>query len=308
MLKKTLNITAIALTALFLLAFSLPFLFKGKILAKAREQINQNINASVDFSDVDISLFRHFPRLSIGLNNLRIVGKESFDKDTLIAANQVDLAINLFSLFGGSDLDIYSISIDKPRIHALVNKEGKANWDISLPDSSAKTKQAAGSFRMHLQSYHVKDAYILYADIHGNRSCEIEHLDHSGSGDFTADQFILHTKTSAGSVSFTYTKIPWLADARALMTADIEVDNKTNTYKFKTEDIHLNDLQLATEGSFRFVNDSTYGMDIQFHTPSTEFKTLLSLVPSIYKTEFDKIKTSGSAAFNGYVKGEYNGV
>ena len=308
MLKKTLKITAIILAVLLLLAFSLPFLFKGKILAITREQINKHINATVDFSDVDISLFRHFPRLSVGLDNLQVVGKESFSKDTLISANQVDVAVNLFSLFGGSDLDIYSISVDKARIHALVNKEGRANWEISIPDSSAPAAQTKSAFRMHLQSYQLTDAYILYADIPGDRSCEIRHLDHSGSGDFTADQFTLHTKTSAGSVSFTYTKIPWLADAKALMTADIEVDNKTNTYQFKTDDIHLNDLQLATEGFFRFVNDSTYGMDIQFHTPSTEFKTLLSLIPSIYKTEFDKIKTSGSAAFNGYVKGEYNGA
>lgn len=307
MLKKTLKITAIIMAFLLLLAFSLPFLFKGKILAIARTQINNNINAKVDFSGVDISLFRHFPRLAIGLDNLQVVGKESFVKDTLISANQVDVAINLFSLFGGSNIDIYSINIDKPRIHALVNKEGKANWDIGMPDSSSNTKQTNGSFRMHLQSYQVKDAYIFYADIAGDRSCEIEHLDHSGSGDFTSDQFILHTKTSAASLSFTYTKIPWLADAKASITADIEVDNKTNTYHFKTEDIHLNDLQLATEGFFRFVDDSTYGMDIQFHSPSNQFKTLLSLIPSIYKTEFDKIKTSGSVAFNGYVKGEYNG-
>ena len=308
MLRKTLKITAIVLAVLLLLAFSIPFLFKGKILAIAREQINNKVNATVDFTDVDISLFRHFPRLSVGLDNLQVVGKGSFSKDTLIAANQMDVAVNLMSLFGGSDLDIYSISIDKPRIHALVNKEGKANWDISKPDSSVHADQTNRSFRMHLQSYRVKDAYILYADIPGDRSCEIQHLDHSGSGDFTADLFTLHTKTSAESVSFTYTKIPWLADAKALMTADIEVDNRTSTYRFKTEDIHLNDLQLATEGFFRFVNDSTYGMDIQFHTPSTAFKTLLSLIPSIYKTEFEKIKTSGNAAFNGYVKGEYNGA
>ena len=306
MLKKTLKIFAILLALLVLLAFALPFLFKGKIMALAREQVNKHINATVDFSDVDISLFRHFPRLAVGLDNLQIVGTGVFSKDTLIAADQIDVAVNLFSLFGGSEMNIYSISVDKPRIHAIVNKDGKANWDISKPDTSTAVG-GKSSFQMHLQSYRIKDGYIYYADIPSDQNCEIIHLDHSGSGDFTADLFTLKTKTSAESVSFTYTKIPWLADARAELTADIEVDNKTNTYRFKTDDVHLNDLQLATEGFFRFVNDTTYGMDIQFHTPSTAFKTLLSLIPSIYKTEFDKIKTSGNATFNGYVKGEYNG-
>ena len=49
-------------------------------------------------------------------------------------------------------------------------------------------------------------------------------------------------------------------------------------------------------------------MDIKFNTPSTAFKTILSLIPSIYKTDFDKIKTSGNASFDGFVKGEYNHV
>jgi hypothetical protein len=189
----------------------------------------------------------------------------------------------------------------------IVHKDGKANWDIGKPDTS--TTSAAGkptAFHMHLQSYEIRDAYISYTDLSSDMSSEIRHLNHSGSGDFTSDLFTLRTNTSAESVSFTYTKIPYLVDTKTAMTADIEVDNKTNKYTFKTDNIYLNDLQLATEGYFQFVNDSTYGMDIKFNTPSTAFKTLLSLIPSIYKTDFDKIKTSGSASFSGFVKGEYN--
>jgi hypothetical protein len=49
-------------------------------------------------------------------------------------------------------------------------------------------------------------------------------------------------------------------------------------------------------------------MDVKFNAPSTEFKTLLSLVPAIYNNDFAKIKTSGKAIFNGFLKGEYNSV
>ena len=102
MLKKTLKISAIVLTVLLAIAFTLPFLFKGKILAIAREQVNKNVRARVDFSDVNISLFRHFPRLAVGLENLQILGTEVFSKDTLISANRIDVAVNILSLFGGN--------------------------------------------------------------------------------------------------------------------------------------------------------------------------------------------------------------
>ena len=70
--------------------------------------------------------------------------------------------------------------------------------------------------------------------------------------------------------------------------------------------VSLNDLKLSTNGFFQFVNDSTYGMDINFKAPSTEFKSLLSLIPTIYQNNFSTIKTSGEAVFNGFVKGNYN--
>src|ERR1700682_3167047 len=182
MLRKIIKVSAIVLAVLIVLAFTIPFLFQGKILTFAREQVNKKINARVDFSDVDISLFRHFPRLAVGLDNLQVVGTEPFNKDTLIAASQIDIAVNLFSLLGGSEINIYSITIDNPRIHAIVNKEGKPNWDISKPDTSAvSTNTNNSSFRMHLQSYEIRDGYISYVDAPSDMSSEIQHLNHSGT-------------------------------------------------------------------------------------------------------------------------------
>ncbi|MEO6894967.1 MAG: AsmA-like C-terminal region-containing protein, partial [Ginsengibacter sp.] len=193
------------------------------------------------------------------------------------------------------------------RIHAIVNKDGKPNWDITKPDTATASVNES-EFKLSLKKYSINDAYISYIDIPANMNSEIFHLNHSGSGDFTSDLFTLKTKTSAESVSFTYANIPYLVNAKTSLDADIQVDNKNDKYTFKTDDIKLNDLQLSTEGYFQFVNDSTYGMDIKFNAPSTEFKTLLSLVPAIYNNDFAKIKTSGKAVFNGFVKGEYNSV
>ena len=304
MLKRIFKITGIILLVLIVIAFLLPFLFKGKIMEIAKKEINKNINARVDFKDVNISLFRHFPHVAVGLENLMVIGTGDFSKDTLITSKQIDVAMNLMSFFGNSEMKIYSISIDNPRIHAIVNKEGKANWDITRPDTTSSTQQEKSDFKLSLKKYSINDGYISYVDIPGNMSSEIFHLDHSGSGDFTSDLFTLKTKTSAESVSFTYANIPYLVDAKASLNADIQVDNKNDKYTFKTDDIALNDLKLSTEGYFQFVNDSTYRMDIKFNAPSTEFKTLLSLIPAVYNNDFSKIKTSGKAVFNGFVKGE----
>ncbi len=307
MAKKILKIGGIVLLILLVLAFTLPMVFRGKILNIAKREINNAVNAKVDFEDVNISFFRNFPRLAVGLEGLEVVGLDEFRSDTLISAKRIDIALNLFSLFG-DQIKVYGITVDQPRIHAIITKEGKANWDIAKADDEVVEEEEATEFNLNLKKYQIRDGYISYDDREGDMSAVIEHLNHSGSGDFTSDLFTLVTKTEAGAISFTYTKIPYLVKAKASLNADIQVDNPNSKYSFKTDDVALNDLQLATEGYFQFVNDTTYGMDISFNAPSTEFKTLLSLIPAIYKNDFDKIRTSGKAVFNGFVKGEYNSV
>ncbi|MBO9202673.1 MULTISPECIES: AsmA-like C-terminal region-containing protein [Niastella] len=311
MLRKILKITGISLGVLLVILFVAPFIFKGKIIAIAKEQINKNINAQVDFKDLSLSFFRHFPRVSVALEELQVVGTDVFAKDTLISAKEIDVAVNLFSVIGGKNMKIYSVNIDEPRIHALVTKEGKANWDIAKPDTATAattTDTASSPFQMNLQHYAIRNAYIKYDDAQSGMSTELVNLTHEGSGDFTSDLFTLKTNTNADAVTFVYGGIPYLNNTKTGIDLDIVVDTKNSKYSWKTEEIALNGLKLATDGFFQLVNDSTYNMDINFKAPSTDFKSILSLIPAVYAQDFEKIKTSGKALFNGFIKGTYGGT
>jgi hypothetical protein len=306
-LKKVLKITALVLLLLIGFLFAAPYLFKPQIVSFVKKQINNNINAKVDFKDVDISFFRHFPKVAVALDHLQVIGLEQFSEDTLIAARKIDAAVNIMSVIKGDNMNIYSVTIDEPRIHAIVTRDGKANWDIAKPDSSAATTPGESKpFNMQLQRYAINNGYVRYTDESSDMDAEIKNLHHSGSGDFTADLFTLSTKTTADAISFTYAKIPYLSNTRTGIDADIQVDNKTNTYTFKTDRINLNELVIAAEGFFQMATDDSYKMDIKFNAPSTDFKNILSLVPVVYQTDFKGIKTSGQAVFNGFVKGTYS--
>src|SRR5687768_9626970 len=126
MLKKTLKITGIILLVLILAAIAIPYFFKDKIVAFAKTEINKNVNARVDFTDVDISFFRRFPRVAVALENLQVIGLDEFSKDTLISSKNIDVAVNLMSIISGNNMKIYSITVNQPRIRALVTKDGKA--------------------------------------------------------------------------------------------------------------------------------------------------------------------------------------
>ncbi|MBW8683975.1 AsmA family protein [Chitinophaga rhizophila] len=308
MLKKILKFVGIFLLVLVIAAIAIPYFFKGKIMSIVKTELNKQLVADVDFKDVDISLIRRFPRLAVALEDLSVVNRAPFAGDTLVAIKKIDLALNLMSVIKGEKMDIYNVAITSPRVHAIINKQGLVNWDITKPDTAQATPAdtAAAKFALDLQQYSIEDATIRYDDEQGDMGLLIEGLNHQGKGDFTQDLFTLQTNTQAAGVSFRYGLIPYLVRTKTTLDADIQVDNKTSTYTFQKGKATLNNLELAFQGFFKLVDDSTYGMDLTMKAPAIEFKDILSLVPAIFMQDFEKIKTSGTAAFDGYVKGNYS--
>ncbi|MDB5195797.1 MAG: AsmA family protein, partial [Flaviaesturariibacter sp.] len=304
-MKKLLKITGISLLLLLALLFLLPFFFKGQILSLVKSEINQNLAAHVDFKDLDLSFFRRFPRVSVKLENVSVIGQDSFAKDTLLSAPGIDVAVNLLSFFK-KDREVYRVDIESPRIHALVNGNGKANWDVAKPSGPTTATDTAGTFSLKLQRYGIHNAYVYYSDETLGAKAEVFGLDHEGKGDFTQDQFTLSTSTQSTGASFSYAGIPYLANSETSIESDIVIDTKKNKYVFDKTTLKVNKLTLTTDGSVQTLSDSSYAMDLRFKAPSTDFKELLSLIPALYKKDFDNLKTSGSASFGGFVKGVYS--
>ena len=305
-MKKILKIAGITLIVLIALAFIIPVVFKKQIQELVKKEINKGLNAKVDFSDVKLSLFRHFPKAGIVVEDLTIVGLNEFAGDTLIAAKKIDASAGLFSVFKRKDIKVSELTIESARIHALVTEDGKMNWDIvKASGDGSDTDTSASAFKMKLKKYEINNGYLLYRDEKSNTFIEADGLNHTGSGDLTADIFTLSTVTSAASASLTQDGIPYLVNTKTDIETDIKIDNKTNTYTFKSEDIVLNNLKLAAEGFVQMLNDSTFKMDFTFKSPSNDFKNILSMVPAVYTKAFSTIKTSGKAIFNGFVKGTY---
>ncbi len=304
-LRKALKIFVISLVVIIGLMIASAYIFRGKIVEKVKSEINKNLNAKVDFKEVDISFFRHFPRVSIGLDNLQVTGVADFEKDTLLSAKRLDVAVDIMSFFRGKDMNIYSIFLNSPRIYALVNKDGKANWDIVKPDTSSVKETESAPFHLELKKYEITNGYVFYNDLESNMGAEVVNLNHKGSGDFNSDLFTLKTSTSADEVTYTYGAIPFLYKTKTNVDADLKIDNKDSKYRFENLDILLNAMQITGEGYLKMLSDG-YDMDFSFKSPDTDFKNILSLIPAVFKKDFDKVTASGSANFAGKIKGIYN--
>ena len=286
-------------------AILVPVLFKDKIMALVKKELNEQLNATTDFKDVDISLFHSFPHLSVSIVDLSIVGKESFKNDTLMSAKSIDISLDLMKAINGT-YDILNIGLITPRIHAIVHEDGAANWNITKPTPPSQPAAASKPFALKLRKYGIENGYIEYNDEQGKMHVILENLNHHGSGDFSSDAFTLETKTTIDALSFVYGNISYLHKVNTKVDLDLGIDNKTSKYSFNTEKIQLNGLRLSAKGFVQMPDTNNMVMDINFNTPSNDFKDILSLVPGIYQSNFKDIKTTGKLTLNGFVKGTYN--
>jgi AsmA-like C-terminal region len=309
MKSKILKITGITLLVLAAFVWSAPWLFQGKISHLVKARLNKDLRAHVQFSGLEISLFRHFPKVSITLDNLQVACVGEFQDDTLLTAKQFTVSCDMGSLISGDSIRARSITVDEPRFHARINKYGHCNWDIikselypnEISDSSAR------AFKWEIQNYAIHTGYLDYQDERRNMHIEVSNLEHEGRGNFSSEQFTLNTKTTAEKVQFDYSgTIPYRVTVKSGVNMSFHVDNRTHTWSFNTDQISFNDLKLHSEGFFQWINDSNYNMNIRFKVPSTKFKDFLSMMPSVYQKDFASIETNGQVNFNGFIKGKYD--
>lgn len=306
MLKKVFITLAILIVVLLGAAVCVPLLFKDKIVAKVKSSINESVNAKVDFKDFDLTILSSFPNLGLRLNNLTVIGVDSFATDTLANIEQLQVNVNLMSVIKGETYEIRSVELDKPSIYAKVLKSGKANWDIAKPDSSATPSTEPTTFKAALKKYSINEGKVVYDDASLGFYMALENLNHSGKGDFTQDNFILDTESDIEKLTVKYGGIPYLNKVNLAAKLPIEIDMKQMKFTLKENEIKLNELVLSLVGSLGMPNDTDMAIDFKFDAKKSDLKNFLSLIPAIYASNFKDLQASGKFAMDGSAKGVYN--
>lgn len=307
--KKVLKWTGITLLALLVIIILLPIIFKGKIIQVAKEQANKNLNAKVNFGDIDLSLLSTFPYFTLSADNLSVVGINEFNGDTLISAKRLALSINLMSVIEGGTYKIRKIFLDSPRVFAKVLKDGEANWNITKPSVPSTPGQPSKpkKFKLSLKLLDIKNGDIVYDDASIGFYLALNGINHKLSGDFSQDDFLLKINTAIKQVTMSYGGIKYLNNVNTTIQADVDANMPKFKFVLKDNKITLNALSFGIYGYFA-MPDTNMDMDLKFNADQSDFKNFLSLVPGAYTKDFASVKTSGKLAFNGHVKGVYNSV
>lgn len=306
-MKKVLFGLAIFIFLLLAALVAIPYLFKDEIIAQVKTAANESLTAKLDFSDVDISVFRHFPKLAVGLDNLEITnGPGPFEGVKLVKCDRLDVAVNLWSAIFGDQVIINGLFFKKPDIKIYALSNGAANYDITKPDDAATAADTEAA-PVKLEQYGLEDATILYDDRGLDMKAELEGVTHTGSGEFTATLYDLVMETMVQKLSVNYAGVQYLRNAKGDWKATMGADMANMRFTFKENDLKVNDLELMLDGWVQMPETSEdVLMDLKFGTPTNTFKSLLSIIPGAYTNDYSDVKANGTVQFEGFAKGTYN--
>ncbi len=308
--KRILAISGGVLVLLLALLVILPLVFRDRIAARVKTEINQSVEAKVDWRDVGLGFFHDFPNLTLTLDDLTAVGVGRFEGDTLAAIGRFGVSLDLASVvrnvMGGSGpVVVRSIELDRPRLRLVKLKDGAANWDITKKTpEAAKDTAAAKPVAVSLRRFTITDANVAVDNRQAGLSASVFGYDQTLSGDFQQDVVAIRTTAGSDSVSVTFAGIPYLNRVKLDLKADVQADLVRKSYTLKDTELKLNDLLLAASGSATAAGEDL-ALDLAFGAPSTEFRHILSLVPAVYTRDFQSVKTAGKIAVAGKVKGNY---
>ncbi|HJX72080.1 MAG TPA: AsmA family protein, partial [Bacteroidales bacterium] len=309
-MKKFFKILIIIILILIVVIIVTPVFFKGKILQVAKQQINKNVNAKVEFSNLNLSFIRNFPNASVVLKNVSVVGIDDFASDTLLSLKSFDIRLDVMSAIKMENINIKGILIDNPVVFARVLKDGKANWDIAKAteevEEEVDTTVSEFTTKISLKKLEIRDARIKYSDESSNLFAGLDHFNFLLKGDLAQDFTSLSIQSASEAVNLIMDGIRYVKDAALVMNINLDADLKNSIFILKENELALNDLSLGFNGSVEMPNDSDIVADVNFATRTTDFKSLLSMVPAIYMQDFEDVETSGNLGLNGSIKGVYN--
>lgn len=304
--KKILKWTGISFLILIVLVIAAPFIFKDKIVEIVKKEANKNLNAKVDFGDFDLTLFSSFPDFRFKIQNVSVINIAPFEGDTLAYINELAIDLNIRSVISGDKYQVNSILIDKAKINGIVMHDGKANWDIAKASADTTAAEPADTsatkFALELKSLKIKNTDITYNDMQGNMSAVLKDFNYTMSGDFTQDVFVLSNLLEIAETSFDMSGVGYLNKVKTRFKADLDMDMPNMKFAFKENELDLNELALTFDG-FVSMPKEDIGMDLKFAAKQTEFKSILSLVPSVYSKDFKDVQTAGKLTLNGFAKG-----
>lgn len=304
LVKRILKWSGITFFTLLILLIALPIIFQKKIFQMVLDEANKNLLADVSIADYDLTLISTFPNMILELKEVKVSGRDDFEGVDLIDASSIEAKLNLRSLFS-DQVKIDRIRLNDANINIQITKDGRANYDITIPDTLRVEEPEPSNFALDLKSYELNNINFNYQDATDGTKMVLTQLNHKGSGDLTQDVVDFETLTTIEAMTVILGGVPYFLGTKTSAVLNLLLESSPDKMRvtLKENELKLNDFVTSYNGWVE-MTDSYMDFDLNLDASRSTFASFLSLIPSVYRTGYESMITKGTFALNGYLKGK----
>ena len=287
--KKILIYTGASVVLIIVLAAVGGWLFKDKIINKFITEANKQLATPVKIGKIDISLFSHFPSVTIDLKDVYVEDsyKEIFP---LFTAEQLSLSFNGLDAWQGKYI-VQSLFISKSETNIRINKKGVGNFQV-MKDTAARGQ----SFKLDLKNISLKKTAVSYLDEGVEQSHEFT------SSSLYANVSLskkLYTITANGDVISKQISIrnnSFLRDKLFNISLSMTYDHEQKLVVFNPSSLNQEQGEFELKGKINLKNETELALSLQ--GKETTLQTIISLLPESWTHAVEQYESKGDLYFN----------
>jgi len=302
-LVKAAKYTGISLVVLLSLLFLTPIVFEDKIKEEIKNTANKKLAGEMNYSNVNISFFKHFPSLTLTLADFKLNGSAPFQQEQLISAKEVSFGINIPSLIFGKSIKIDEIYLSNSNINIKVNKDGLANYNVYIAEEEVE-KEKEESSAIKLEKIEINNSQLTYDDQSTQLHLDAFGFNYLGKGDLAKDIFDLYSKAKIDKLNLLYEKEPYLMNKKVDADLITKINVNSLSFVFQQNDLMINQLPVDFKGKFDFLKDG-YNMDFIIKSNNSDLEHLFTALPPKYITWLNKTELKGKTDLLLTLKGKY---
>jgi hypothetical protein len=270
------------------------YLNLNKVKKFALVQLNNNLNATINAKNIDVSFIKTFPVISLKLSDVVVT---DFRNKEMLTCESFFLGFDLFKLLK-KEYEVQSIKLFNGKGNFYVLKNSKSNFDII---KSKDTVVTTNDYIFNLNHVKLVEFEVNFNDYISNREFNVYLNAVNFSGAFSNKNFKLSTTLDATLKAYISNKKIVTTNKLINLNTVLFVDTENKKIDFSSTEIGINKLRILANGNYVYGKKHSLYADIA--TNKLKLTELISLLPLNIPESFYQYKSDGVV----YIKGSISG-
>lgn len=268
---------------------------KAQIKEYALDEINKQLTVKLEINEVDITLFRQFPKVSLDLKDVSIADPLRKGRH-LLRAGHIYAGFNLYDIIR-RNYTIRLITIDEGTVSLYTGKKGQSNYFIFRKAEN----ETEGSFLLSLKEVKLNGVETEYINEQNGQQHSVLFRSASLYGDFSERGERIGIKGDLTARKLKSDRMLLVKNKPMKLDLVVKTDHRSGTFIFEKGYVDIDQLRLSFTG--RIVNKpAAVHFDLETSARDLDIRSLLSLLP-LERLPGD-LESDGDLYLSGTIRGD----